>query len=298
VVSRENPPRLSSLERAQNGLRAVAARRERAAVKAEISNKNLSIFDVLFDARPAIQRMKVIELLEATPGVGKKRAVQIMDKAKISPSRRIAGLGKHQIEALREELILNKQKPTPGLLIVMSGPGGVGKSTISAALRNHPSFWLSISATTRAPRDGEIHGEDYFFMDDDEFDRMVKEESFLEWAEFAGNRYGTPASEVLKQLEYGKNVLLEIEIAGARQIRKVNPEALFIFIAPPSWEELEARLIGRGTDSPERRLARLALAKEEMAAASEFDEILVNTEVKKVAEALVSLAATKKERQK
>lgn len=297
-MSRENPPHLSPLERAQNGLRAVAARKERAEVKAEIANKNLSIFDVLNDSRPAIQRMKVIELLEATPGIGKKRAVHVMGKAKISLSRRIAGLGKHQTQALREELILNKQKPTPGLLIVMSGPGGVGKSTISADLRNHPSFWLSISATTRAPREGEIHGQDYFFIDDSEFDRMIREDTFLEWAEFAGHRYGTPASEVTKQLEYGKNVILEIEIAGARQIRKINPEALFIFIAPPSWEELEARLIGRGTDSPDRRLARLALAKEEMAAASEFDEILVNTEVKKVSEALVSLVATKKERQK
>lgn len=291
-----NPPKLSPLERAQNGLLAVAARRERAAAKVEIAAKNLSIFDLINDSRQSIQRMKVVDLLEATPGVGKRRALQIMEKAKISPSRRIAGLGRHQVNALREELVLNKQPLTKGLLVVMSGPGGVGKSTISAALRNHPSFWLSVSATTRAPREGEIHGQDYFFIDDVEFDRLIQEENFLEWAEFAGNRYGTPAQEVYKQLEIGKNVLLEIEIAGARQIRKVNPEALFIFIAPPNWEELEARLVGRGTDSPERRIARLALAKEEMAAASEFDEILVNTEVNEVAEALVSLAARKKER--
>jgi guanylate kinase len=284
------------LERAQNGLLAVAARRERAAAKIEIASKNLSIFDLINDPRPSIQRMKIVELLEATPGVGKKRALQIMEKAKISSSRRIAGLGRHQINALREELVLNKQPLTKGLLVVMSGPGGVGKSTISAALRKHPSFWLSVSATTRAPRDGEINGQDYFFISDDDFDRQISENNFLEWAEFAGNRYGTPASEVSKQLENGKNVLLEIEIAGARQIKKINPDALFIFIAPPSWEELEARLIGRGTDSPERRIARLALAREEMAAASEFDEILVNTEVNQVAEALVSLAATKKER--
>ena len=127
---------------------------------------------------------------------------------------------------------------------------------------------------------------------------MISKDQFLEWAEFAGNRYGTPRKEVIEKLDKGVNVLLEIEIAGAKQIKTNHPDALFVFISPPSWEELEARLIGRGTDSPERRLARLALAKEEMAAASEFDEILVNTEVKKVAEALVSLAATKKERQK
>jgi guanylate kinase len=295
-VKVSNPPVLSASQRSQNRELAILARRQRAVAKSELAAKSISFFDLIYDERPAIKRMKVKELLESTPGIGAKRAESLMRKAKISPSRRIGGLGIHQIEALREELILNKFQTSKGLLVVMSGPGGVGKSTISKALKSHPSIWLSISATTRAPRDGEINGEDYFFVTENEFDEMIMNNHFLEWAEFAGNRYGTPRLEVVKQIENGKNVLLEIEIAGARQIKKQGHDALFVFIAPPSWEELEARLIGRGTDSPERQRARLDLAREEMAAASEFDEILINTEVNQVAAALVSLALKKRER--
>ena len=294
-MARPNPPSLSSEQRAQNGALAILARRERAQLKIDVASKNISFFDVLNDGRESIKRMKVIELLEATPGVGKRRAEQIMSKAKISLARRIAGLGRHQIEALRKELVLNKLPSKQGLLLVMSGPGGVGKSTISQALKSESHFWISVSATTRAPREGEVHGNDYYFVTDEEFDQMIAENKFLEWAEFAGNRYGTPSAAVFEKLAEGKNVLLEIEIAGAKQIRTNHSDALFVFITPPSWEELEARLVGRGSDSPERRAARLALAREEMAAAVEFDEIIVNSEVTEVAKALVSLAAKKSE---
>lgn len=294
-MARPNPPSLTAEQRAINGALAITARRDRAQVKIDVASKSLSFFDVISDGRDSIKRMKVIELLEATPGVGKRRAEQIMGKAKISLGRRIAGLGRHQIEALKKELVLNKLPAKQGLLIVMSGPGGVGKSTISQALKSESLFWISVSATTRAPREGEIHGNDYFFVSDKEFDQMISENKFLEWAEFAGNRYGTPSAAVLEKLSEGKNVLLEIEIAGARQVKNSYSDALFVFISPPSWEELEARLVGRGTDSPERRAARLALAREEMAAAVEFDEIIVNSEVNEVARALVSLAAKKSE---
>lgn len=293
-MSQSLPPKLSAEEREKNSALAISARRERARAKEELAIGKKSVFDLIGDARPAIKRMRVIDLLEATPGVGRKRALQIMSKAKISLSRRIGGLGKHQINALKEELLLKKQQQPTGLLVVLSGPGGVGKSTISNALKDHKDFWLSVSATTRAPREGEKHGEDYFFISDEEFDQMISNGHFLEWAEFAGNRYGTPANKVLEKLSLGLNVLLEIEIAGARQIKNLDMNKLFVFIAPPSWEELESRLTGRGTDSPERRMARLAIAREEMAAAREFDEILVNTEVNEVASALVSLAAQKK----
>ncbi len=178
-----------------------------------------------------------------------------------------------------------------GKLIVLSGPGGVGKSTIVNEIRKRDDFYFSVSATTRAPRPGEIDGVSYHFVDAGRFDQLVKEGSFLEWAEFAGNRYGTLRDPVETALSNGLNVLLEIEIAGARQIRASEPEAILVFLEPPSFIELEERIRGRGTDSEERIQDRLALAREELAAASEFDLIVVNHQVEQVVAALVSLAA-------
>ena len=234
--------------------------------------------------------MRVLELLTAVPGIGAKRAELLMERIGISPSRRIAGLGDKQLQALRNELSVNKSDLARGALLVMSGPGGVGKSTITSVLRDHPSFWISISATTRAPRDNERDSHDYFFLTDEKFDAMIQAGEFLEWAEFAGARYGTPRTPVELWRNLGKHVLLEIEIAGARQVRSAEPGALLVFIAPPSWDALVSRLTSRGTDSPERRAARLALAQEEMAASVEFDHILVNSEVEEVAAQLLSLA--------
>ncbi|NDF02449.1 MAG: guanylate kinase [Actinobacteria bacterium] len=176
-------------------------------------------------------------------------------------------------------------------LIVLSGPGGVGKSTVIAYLRaNESNVWVSVSATTRTPRTGEINGIDYYFLLDAEFDKWIAEDKFLEWADFAGARYGTPKQFVDQHLKDGKSVLLELEISGARQVRAKNPEALLVFLAPPSWEELEERLLKRGTDSAERRISRLALARAEMAAQGEFDLTLINTSVEEVAQRLISLA--------
>ncbi|MEY3089419.1 MAG: guanylate kinase [Actinobacteria bacterium] len=178
-----------------------------------------------------------------------------------------------------------------GKLIVLSGPGGVGKSTIVKVLKTHPEFFFSVSATTRLPRPGEVDGEAYHFVSDQEFDSMIQSGEFLEWAEFAGARYGTPNAPVDAALALGKNVLLEIEIAGARQVRSKRRDALLVFLEPPSFNELEERIRGRATDSEERVKARLALAREEMAAANEFDHRVVNHRVEEVVEALVSLAA-------
>jgi guanylate kinase len=176
-------------------------------------------------------------------------------------------------------------------LIVLSGPGGVGKSTVISRLRATESdVWVSVSATTRAPRTGEIDGVDYYFLSDSEFDLWITEDKFLEWADFAGARYGTPKQFVNEHLENGKSVLLELEISGARQVRAKNPDALLVFLAPPSWEELEERLLKRGTDTEERRTARLTLARAEMAAQGEFDLTLINTSVEEVATRLISLA--------
>ena len=152
-----------------------------------------------------------------------------------------------------------------------------------------PDVWVSVSVTTRPPRPGEIDGVDYLFVDDAEFDRLVAAGEFLEWAEFAGNRYGTPRGPVVEHLEHGVPVLLEIELDGARQVRRAMPEALLVFLEPPSWEELERRLGRRGTETDDVVARRLAVAREELAAAGEFDEVLVNHEVQDTCDRLVAL---------
>ncbi|GAA2584365.1 MULTISPECIES: guanylate kinase [Streptomyces] len=175
-------------------------------------------------------------------------------------------------------------------LTVLSGPSGVGKSTVVAHMRNeHPEVWLSVSATTRRPRPGEQHGVHYFFVSDEEMDKLIANGELLEWAEFAGNRYGTPRTAVLERLEAGEPVLLEIDLQGARQVRESMPEARLVFLAPPSWDELVRRLTGRGTEPPEVIERRLAAAKVELAAEPEFDQTLVNTSVEDVARELLAL---------
>jgi guanylate kinase len=175
-------------------------------------------------------------------------------------------------------------------LTVLSGPSGVGKSTVVAHMRKaHPEVWLSVSATTRKPRPGERHGVQYFFVDDGEFDKLIANGELLEWAEFAGNRYGTPREEVQERLAAGEPVLLEIDLQGARQVRESMPDAQLVFLAPPSWEELVRRLTGRGTEPPEVIERRLEAAKTELAAEPEFDVTLVNTSVEDVAQELLTL---------
>ncbi len=290
------PPILSEEARAAASQAGVLARQIRSEVKRSIAQGELSIFQAINDPRVSVQKMRVYELLSSVPGIGQKRAESLMAKIGIAASRRIGGLGEKQLLALRKELLVSKNSTQEGSLIVMSGPGGVGKSTITALLRDHPSFWVSISATTRAPRENERDSHDYYFLTDEKFDEMIRNGEFLEWAEFAGARYGTPKGPVNQWRDLGKHVLLEIEIAGARQVRSADDKAILVFIAPPSWDELVARLTSRGTDSPERREARLALAREEMAASVEFDHILVNSQVEEVAAQLLSLATSPKKR--
>jgi guanylate kinase len=176
-------------------------------------------------------------------------------------------------------------------LTVLSGPSGVGKSTVVAELRRRsPEVWISVSVTTRRPRPGEVNGREYHFVDDREFDRMVAAGELLEWAEFAGNKYGTPREPVERRLEQGLPTLLELDLAGARQVREVmKDDALLVFLKPPSWEELVRRLTRRGTEPPDIVERRLAVAKEELAAADEFDVTLVNTSVEDVCRQMVTL---------
>lgn len=156
----------------------------------------------------------------------------------------------------------------------------------------HPEVWVSVSATTRPPRPGEVDGADYRFVTDDEFDRLVKDGELLEWAEFAGYRYGTPRQPVLDRLAAGVPVLLEIDLAGARQIRAAMPEALLVFLAPPSWDELVRRLVGRGTEPDDVVEIRLARAREELAAEHEFDVTVVNTSIRSASHDLLALMSS------
>ncbi len=170
--------------------------------------------------------------------------------------------------------------PRRGRLIIFTGPSGVGKGTLLRSLRHrYPSLKLSVSATTRSPRPGEVDGQDYFFVSRDEFQAMIERGELLEWAEFAGNYYGTPKTAVAKEIEAGQWIILEIELEGARQVRETFSDALQLFVLPPSIEELENRIRQRGTDADEAIERRLQRALVEIAAASEFDQQIVNDDL-------------------
>ena len=179
----------------------------------------------------------------------------------------------------------------PAPVTVLAGPTAVGKGTVSAAIRaRYPQIWLSVSATTRAPRPGEVDGVHYRFVGEEEFSRLIEDGQMLEWAVVHGrNKYGTPRGPVEEMVAEGRPVLLEIDLAGARQVRESMPDARFVFLAPPDWDTLVERLVGRGTESAEERERRLETARVELAAESEFDVTIVNDTVERASDELARL---------
>ncbi len=279
---------------------AVAARRARALVKQAVTNRDRKALDVAESAwagEPTSPEatLRVRELLMSIPSLGPTRADKAMDQLGIATSKRVGGLGVRQRAKLREYLSLREGRselPT-SRLVVLAGPTAVGKGTVSRYIREHyPNVLLSISATTRAPRPGEIDGEHYYFVSDAQFDDMIARGEFLEWATVHNaSRYGTPRPPIDAALTDGKSVLLEIDLQGARAVRREMPEALLVFLLPPSWEELVRRLVGRGTEDGAEQARRLETAKVEMRSQDEFDVKVVNREVGQAAAEVVELLA-------
>lgn len=276
---------------------AVAARRARAAVKQSIASREVSPLTVLDHATAQPDgvegRLRVTEFLLSVPAIGTTKMQEALTKLGISPAKRLGGLGRHQRLRLRDFLIERESKAgrQRNQLVVLAGPTAVGKGTVSTYIReNYPDVLLSVSATTRAPRPGEVDGVNYYFVDDAEFDRMIAEGELLEYATVHNAyRYGTPRGPIEKALDAGRSVLLEIDLQGARSVRESMPEARLIFLLPPTWEELVRRLIGRGTEDSAEQARRLETAKVELAAQDEFDHRVVNHDVAEAARDVVDL---------
>ncbi|MFM2719034.1 guanylate kinase [Microbacterium mcarthurae (nom. nud.)] len=289
------------VDRAAASRRAVAARRERAALKRDVATRVITPQELLrrglADPLSAAGAMRVTEFLTAIPAIGESKRDRILASLGISPVKRLGGLGSRQRDALRAYLDARWPEPGPragrSRLVVLAGPTAVGKGTVAAYIKEHfPEIHLSVSATTRAPRPGEVDGEHYYFVDDAEFDRLVQTGELLEWATVHNtHRYGTPRAPIDRVLAEGGTALLEIDLQGARQVRAADASATLVFLLPPSWDELVQRLVGRGTEDAEERARRLRTARTELAAQNEFDYRVVNDEVARAATEVVALAA-------
>ncbi|MFC7430308.1 MULTISPECIES: guanylate kinase [unclassified Agrococcus] len=281
-----------TLDPAAGAEAALRARRARAEVKRAVHARErtaLQVAEHAWEHPDSVEAgIRVPELLDAIPGIGKHRAERALERLEISPRKRVGGLGSRQRERLRAWLDVD---PAPARLIVLAGPTAVGKGTVAQHVRDHyPWIRHSVSWTTRAARPGEIDGVHYTFVSDAEFDEGLAEDAFLEWARVHNShRYGTPRAQVQSVLDTGDSVLLEIDLQGARQIRERMPEALLVFLAPPSWEELVRRLVGRGTEDEEERTRRLATAEVELASQDEFDAVVINRDVAEAAAEVVAL---------
>lgn len=295
-MAERRPP---EVDRQAASRRAVDARRARARAKQDVATRVISPQELLrratADPDSPIGAMRVTEFLTAIPAIGAGKRDRILGELGISPVKRVGGLGRRQRAALRAFLDARMPEQLPrshrSRLLVLAGPTAVGKGTVAARIRDErPDIHLSVSATTRPPRPGEVEGEHYYFVDDAEFDRLIADGELLEWAQVHNShRYGTPRGPIDAALSDGRAVLLEIDLQGARQVRAARPDATLVFLLPPSWEELVGRLVGRGTESAEERARRLRTARVELAAQDEFDYRVVNADVATAAHEVVSL---------
>jgi len=291
VSPRPTPP---DVDRAAASRAAIAARRARAEIKRQVASRERAAADVAtvgwVDADSPEAGMRVRELLLSVPSLGPTRVERVLTQLEISDKKRVGGLGPRQRERLYDYLVA-RQGGDSARLVVLAGPTAVGKGTVSSYIRDHhPEVSLSVSATTRKPRPGEVDGVHYYFVSDAEFDRMIAAGELLEWAVVHNShRYGTPRPPIDAAIAEGRRVLLEIDLQGARQVRAAMPEALLIFLLPPTWEELVRRLTGRGTEDTEEQQRRLETARIELAAQDEFDAKVVNREVSQAAREVVEL---------
>lgn len=296
MPERPAPP---EVDRVAASRRAVAARRARASLKRDLTTRVVHPLAVLGTAEddPASPAgtMRVTEFLTSLPAIGEGKRDRILDELGISPVKRLGGLGVRQRLALRAWVDRRFPSPAPrggrSRLIVLAGPTAVGKGTVANVIRTeYPEILLSVSATTRPPRPGEVEGEHYYFVDEPRFDRLVEEDALLEHATVHNRyRYGTPRGPIEEALAAGRTVLLEIDLQGARQVRAAEPRATLVFLLPPSWDALVERLVGRGTEGAEERARRLRTARVELAAQSEFDHLVVNDDVATAAREVVEL---------
>jgi guanylate kinase len=267
-------------------------------VKASVVSGLRSPADVLETAtaepHSAEGSMRVTEFLLSVPAIGRTKMREAMDRLGIADAKRLGGLGRHQRVRLQQYLEERADRSAlrhRSRLVVLAGPTAVGKGTVAGYIRdNYPDVLLSVSATTRSPRPGEVDGVNYYFVDDAEFDRMIAARELLEWATVHNAfRYGTPRGPIDAALSGGRSVLLEIDLQGARQVRDAMPQATLVFLAPPSWDELVRRLVGRGTEDEEERERRLRTARVELASQDEFDHTVVNGDVSAAAREVVDL---------
>jgi len=290
------------VDRAAAARKAVERRRARASLKRDLTTRVVTPQSVLeratADPDSVEGSMRITDFLLALPAIGAGKRDRILAELHISPVKRLGGLGVRQRLALTQWLDtrfpLLQPRGARSRLLVLAGPTAVGKGTVAAHIREHnPEIHLSVSATTRAPRPGEIDGVHYYFVDDAEFDRLIAEDELLEYAVVHNrSRYGTPRAPIDAALAAGKTVLLEIDLQGARQVRKAEPAATLIFLLPPTWDELVQRLVGRGTEGAEERARRLRTAKVELAAQNEFDHLIVNKDVAAAAAEVVELSSS------